>query len=1007
MPNTHYIASAGTGKTYHLIHKVIQILKKENISLKDLLILTFTEKASLELKTRILNQLKQELNLAKTQQERLKIHKEIFFSSDSYIGTFHSIFFRILKNYPKESLIDNSYEILAEDIDLFLERAFEKWIEEDYTKNKDIWIELARIYNQTQIKTNLFLLYKNRLKIKESRIKLNKRLIEDTVKNLEEKLEYLFKKYGDFLKEFRYENEIFRNSPYQIEKLLKEGNYTELPTNEPKTVFFYKSFLFKRPKDKKSAKILKHYLEPIEKLDKQIGKLTQLLKKETLNYNANLLLDRFLSFLEFVEKEKKEQRKIDFNDILQKTLKLLENPKIQKEIKQKFKYIFVDEFQDTDSYQIKILEKLLTDNLYIFGDPKQCIYTWRDADLDAYLDFVQKQPFKEVTLNKNYRSSPKLTEFFNQAFTTDAILSHISPKYRQPLQSKKNQKESLIKLFHIKHSEKQSTEHIKLTEAKFCAYLVDNLIKEGNSPQDIMILFRTNEDLNLFLKIFQHYKIPVNAYSNENLFDQPQIKQIIHILEFIETPHSKLSLLNLLKSPLFFLTDKELYEYRESLDIQKIKTSLFDFLKYLIEYRYDLTPEEIIDKLLQNTNLLEVFASSKDKEQKLLNIEYLKRISQKLSMKNYSLREFILFCKTAKVEIPTTSNQKAVQLLTMHKAKGLQSKIVIIPLISLRPNSIKLNNIHIHNQTPLLNLKKARSSKLDEVEQALKEKIQDELKRLFYVAVTRAEEKLIFIKSSPLSKSNHHSFENLLKKALPAQSTFIEEEIITKIEPVPQKTTPTPKALEKNLKKELQKIQKIEKELSNMYKKAFETQKFISVTQAMQNQFIYKQEKKEIDKQASLYIGILVHEILEEIDILEYSFKKAQILLKEKINTIPKTLKKEVSKNALKIFDIFQKSNILKELKQSKILAKEMPFVIKEKDFFVEGRLDLLYEKEEKVIILDYKTNRYETKEQLQSIIDTYKVQKEYYKKAVEKIFPHRKIEFKLALLWKGDLVKI
>ncbi|MDQ7056539.1 MAG: UvrD-helicase domain-containing protein [Persephonella sp.] len=101
MPNINYIASAGTGKTYSLVSEVLQKVTGEDISLKDMLILTFTEKAASEIKNRISEEITKRLSASSTdRKEKVKLHRQIVFLSGSYIGTFHSVFPQDFEKVP-------------------------------------------------------------------------------------------------------------------------------------------------------------------------------------------------------------------------------------------------------------------------------------------------------------------------------------------------------------------------------------------------------------------------------------------------------------------------------------------------------------------------------------------------------------------------------------------------------------------------------------------------------------------------------------------------------------------------------------------------------------------------------------------------------------------------------------------------------------------------------------------------------------------------------------------
>ena len=1007
----HYIASAGTGKTFSLVNEVLKKVIDENIPLDRILILTFTEKAGQELKERIIKSLKTSIKNTSLKQEKIKIHKQLLLNSH-YIGTFHSIFFSILKKYPQYSHIDNSYEILSEDLEIFFDEAFNIWIEQDYQENKNLWKDIIDNFSYYDLRKNFFYLYNNRLKISQyvdlSDLESQKKQIVRLSKQLEETLKELLSSYSSFLDKVRYRFDGFRNSPYEILSKIKEKNYTQLPSEKAKTVLGKESFLFKAKKNKEFINLLETYYNKVYPLDEKIGQLTLNLKATALDYNAKLLLNRFYSFLSFIQNLKKDEKKLDFNDILEKTLYLLEEETVLKEIKNQFKYIFIDEFQDTDSYQIKIIQKIMDNNLYIFADPKQCIYTWRDADINEYLSFVERCRFKHESLTKNFRSAPELVNFYNRLTDSDKFLSHLNKKYKQPIicanPENFSDKNSYVKIFNIKYKEKLNQSNLIEKEALFSIKLIKDLLSEGYSLDDIMFLFRTNEDLNAFLKVFIRYNIPVITNSNENIFSQPEIKQIIDILSFIEYPEDSLLLLKVLKSPLFLISDKELYRYKDNLSLDIFNTKEAELLKNLIDKKYDLSLYEIIGNLLDNTNILEFWALHPDGTQRLLNIDYLITVAQKLSLKGFSLRDFIIYSQTAHIDIPNLPDKKAVRFLTMHKSKGLQSKVVIIPLLSIRPGSSRLGGIHIYEDNPVLNLKNAKSIEFDTYKPYFEENEKNESERLFYVAITRAEEKLILLTTQDTKKSSN-TYQALLKEALPDYDSYIEN-VNFSLEEINFFEQNKEESKLEELVENLKKLQSLEKKLKQEKEKALKEKKFITVSELMKEEES-KYFSSSKDSEIPLYVGTVIHYVLENIDFKDYSFEKALNIANQMANNIPVEIREDVFKLVQELLYKFENSKILKELQRVKIIEREMPFTLEEDGKFIEGRIDLICEYEGKIVIIDYKTNRYETESQLENIKQKYKTQKNYYIKALKKLFPDKEIEFKLALLWKDDLIPI
>ncbi|RUM50631.1 MAG: hypothetical protein DSY47_01280 [Hydrogenothermus sp.] len=1018
MPNINYIASAGTGKTHNLVCKVLEKILTEKVSLKNLLILTFTEKSATELKEKLYEKIKNILiNPKVPEEDKKKLHKELIFIDSGYIGTFHSVFLRLLKKYPEQSKIDNSFNIISNNLDSFLDLIFEKWIEEDFEKNKNQkkqWHEIIKTFEgkSEKIKEIFIILYKNKLKLKPYEVNLEKQKqeIEILQNQLKELINELFKNYGNLLNEIKkeYNSKFFKVSPFDIRNALEEGKNINLPNIND--FLFFKSPQ-KLKKDEK--KFYESQIEPLKndenfkKLEKQICEKTQKLKEKALDYNANILLKKFFEYLRFVKKLKDEEKLIDFNDILEKMLELIKNEDIKNKLKNNFKYIFIDEFQDTDIIQNQIIEKISNQNIYVFGDPKQCIYTWRDANLNTYYQFLDKNKFKDKVLDTNYRSSQILVEFFNKLLSSNTFLSHIDKKFKKSVKHKNKIQNSYIKLINLKTTKTKKEELIK-QEALYTVKLIQDLLKENHKFSDIMILLRKNSQLKIFKETLAQYNIPVDSTLNNNLFEKEEIKTIINILKLIEYPRRQLILLKVLKSPLIFADDLFLYKNKENLSLENIQNENLKVIREIIENKYNLTVEEIIDEIYQKTDLLETYSLMLEGTKKVENLKKLKTIAKKKTLERLSLRDFILYMETNTHQEVEERFENAVKLLTMHKSKGLESKVVIIPLVSQEPWQIELNQIHIKNGKPLLYFPKNKtvSKKIKTYEKDLKEKIKNEQERLFYVAITRAKEKLIFIASG---KPRTSSYKNLLNKTFKEVNYKINEEDVDfeKLQILPSERENLKKETE-NIQEKLKNIIKLEKERQEKYEQALQSQRFKSVSQIMKEH--QKEEEVKIplsqnkEENTAIYTGILVHDILESLDFNNFSLKKVEELLNKKKTIIPENIREIVLNNALKILQNFENSPLHNELRTSKILFRELPFTLYEENTYIEGRIDIVYEKNGRIIVMDYKTNKYESKEEKEKILSTYKKQKEYYLKAVSKLYPDKNIEFKLGLLYKCEI---
>lgn len=991
MPNINFIASAGTGKTYSLIEEVTKKIISENITLKEMMILTFSEKAATEIKDKIGQQITQKLlNPEIPVEDKVKLHRQLIFLDSSHIGTFHSVFLKILKRFPEISGIDNSYQILKE-TDIFLSEGFELFVEKDYNKDSHNWSKIISLFggNFPRLKNVFITLYNNRLKLSNIEENSNSEEIWKQIDNLTYKLKKLLQTFKENYPHLITHTELFNVPLHRL----------EIITEHPAEISIKEKFLIKRniggiknmPESKKNFyyKDVKPLFndEAFKDIERDILNTAYQINLLSKDYNARTVLQKFYQFSNFINNLKKEEKLIDFNDILEKTVSLVNNPYINQHIKNNLKYIFVDEFQDTDLIQTKILKALSKDNIYLFGDPKQCIYTWREADLNVYFRFLQENNFQDVVLDTNYRSSEKLVQFFNEIVKSEKFLSHIDKKFKTELKSKHKLPHSQIKLYHLK------TEKISIKEeARFTAELIKNLLTEGYNLSDIFILFFKNEDLKIFRDILSSCGLQASGKTPYSLYSTFEVQTVINILKVINNIEDEISLLNVLKSPLILMDDIEIIKQRSNLT--DLKHPVLNLIKQLSDNKHSTSLRDIVNKIYEETDLLRLFSLTDKGYNAVKNLNKFRSIAEGYSLEGITLPEFLNHIENSKEDEADEDSENSIKLLTMHKSKGLESKVVIIPLLNKNLKAI-INSVNIVEGKPILKIDRAVSKEFEQCKESLKQEIINEWERLFYVAITRAKEKLFFISSG--SKVEKNSFYSMLISSVNLKG--IQEEIppiqkTINVETVNQ--TISDSLIQKV--KETEEITKRSKHILSQKKPAL----FVSVSKIME-----KEEDNYSGRggETAVYVGILTHSVLENINLNDFRLEEAKAVAQRLSSNIPENIRETILSQAIKLLEKYPDSQIDRELKTADILFKEFPFVIKENGRFIEGRIDLIYQKGDTIYVMDFKTNRYETEEEKTWIINQYEKQKEYYLKAVSKLFPDKKVIFRLGLLWKGEVI--
>ena len=343
----------------------------------------------------------------------------------------------------------------------------------------------------------------------------------------------------------------------------------------------------------------------------------------------------------------KENDAVDFDDLILKTVKLLrENDFIREKYQNKFEYVLVDEYQDTNRAQYA-LTRLLSEkfkNICIVGDFSQSIYSWRGADYRNLMKFQQDfLGTKTFSLSQNYRSTQKIL---------DAATAVIS----------KNTSHPVLQLW----TENSDGEHIEIYEAgseqdeadfilKFIArFGVENL-------RDIVILYRTNAQSRVIEEAFLHHGLPYVLYGGTRFYERKEVKDILCYLRLLNNPKDSVS-----------------YKRAEKLGKGRLQ-KFFDF-QNTIEDTDKHTTIELLDAAVKATGYLGLY-DEKDEEDRM-RLENIKEL-RSVAIEFPNLSEFLENITLVEQEYTSPEqrrdgNKNAVTMMTMHAAKGLEFPIVFI-----------------------------------------------------------------------------------------------------------------------------------------------------------------------------------------------------------------------------------------------------------------------------------------------------------------------------------------
>lgn len=402
-----------------------------------------------------------------------------------------------------------------------------------------------------------------------------------------------------------------------------------------------------------------------------------------------------IDFFNYYERFLKENNAIDFADILYLTKKLLENKEILNKVQERYKYIMVDEYQDTNQIQFRIIEMIASkyENICVVGDDNQSIYKFRGADIRNILSFNKTYPnAKTIRLEQNYRSTKVIIDSSNK------VIDCNKAKTDKQLWTA-NEKGELIKVLQCRNN---------YAEGDKVCFEIKNLIKKGYSYNDITILYRTNAQSRIFEDKFLRENIPFKIFGGLSFYDRLEIKDMISFLKLFYNPNDDIALMRVLNTPKERIGDVSLERLREF--AEKYDISLFESLRYAKEINLTNVAREEIEKFyflikrsqsklesgteivkilenfLEETHYFDFIQSNikyrENYEDRCENIEEFKLLITEMEDKSSDngdklgmLLEEISLKKSIRDE---EESLNAVKLMTIHNSKGLEFPVVFV-----------------------------------------------------------------------------------------------------------------------------------------------------------------------------------------------------------------------------------------------------------------------------------------------------------------------------------------
>ncbi|MYG39318.1 MAG: AAA family ATPase [Nitrospira sp. SB0677_bin_15] len=1151
--NVVVTAGAGTGKTSLLIDRILHLLTRghDRLALTQIVAVTFTNKAASELKLRMRHRLRlmkalttgrspgnelhdYEIRSIRTLQEASGLtNEELAAVSDeamreverAHIETIHSFAGHLLRLYPVEAGVDPSFQ--EDDGTRFHEHfnhEWDQWLQRELDANgrrHDAWRRVLVRYDPDDVK-QLAQALTDEL-IPTSGIRTSQPAITPHLRSWLATL----RDRGHLLRE-RYHGTL------KINRLL-DAAVALLADVEMNGML--------RPHDTGEAVVLQQTIPTKTKAwtDEDYEEAKGLLKvaqtiarsgSESL-WDAVQLLSPFVAHCRssFVEKGL-----VSFNGLLARARDLLrDHPRVRAELKEQYQAIIVDEFQDTDPVQYEIILFLAEaagsearewhrvqpapGKLFIVGDPKQSIYAFRRADIEAYDTVVRDHVLspaakgERYALQGNFRTHAHLLDSVNRCCANvfpSVSVEGLQPPYEPLLPVPSDSLPLLHERMELRlvtlTQEDADAETSGRAEADALArWLRDDVLEKESlivggravpiQPRHVAVLFRTFAHLRICLEAFRRYHLPCLADGEKHFYERQEVLDCSLVWRTLMDPRDELAAVGVLRSPYGGCSDVEIESIvqRGFMDDWADESSLthlppiFTILRSLHAEVRTLPVPEAIQYVFQALPLAELAAASVDGEHALANVLKLRDVMLALAMRSgLTLREVVRQMEQW-VDDPPNEGERplveegltsqgpggAIRLLTIHKAKGLEFPMVVVAGLHRDVDNRKASVLASHDWlTNTIGLRLGQTADLGGVflETKVAERERAEQVRLLYVAMTRAQRRLVL--SAALhgqGATRKGTLLSFIARGLDLDVQGIVEAaqersqcdhlvgnvaVTTTVVPPPQPVKPVlsrvegkPRPASPTWKATMPDGAEHQRQWDIWFKQreaVAKTPLFLSATRPLttgdvalpkssallekvsgqsEKQSMAHRRKKAASQPGSsdrsAIVGTLAHRVLHDWD-----FSADPATMPTWIETCCNTyLSQEwvpesgdVCVELQEIFAHFVESEPYAVLRQADILGREIPFAVPWENAeaeteqvppsVMEGVIDVMYRRDQQLWIADYKTHRVEP-HSVEQVVQESRAQMKVYRRAAESALAQSPVRTQLIFLRSGLSIEV
>lgn len=732
-------AGAGSGKTRAIIARYLGILEREEADIPQIVTVTFTENAAAELKSRISFEIARYIENYSYKGNMAEGWRRKFFSAP--IGTIHSFCSGILRENVFDSGLPLNFSVIeGSEEAAFYEQNIGKFL---LTKIGEGDPRLRRLlemesYDYAQILKIVAMILKEAARLHmtppfsycgenagpgkpdpEALESMDKRLhtrIEDYISVLSSRSERRKQALQDLSAKIDMTLGLDRNIRY-LRAVYEEARKEMMKSEVEHSRLALVDTVFS---------VMGHY-------DSEIN---------------SIYLDLSGDAYHFLRGRKILEEKIEYEDMIRLTIELLEkNSEILGYYRNFLKFIIVDEFQDTDSLQLRLMN-LLTGgdsggSLVVVGDVNQSIYGFRGAEPETFGKILQAGDFEKISFAANYRSCGSLIDFFNVFFT-----GTFPEGYYEKMTIPVSRPGPGIAVEIIACEGAKADESIEL-EARAVASRIKEI--QGESSEDIALLFRRSSNVSVYEKALAREGIRFQSRIGRGFYDLPEIRDIMCMLRYLLDPQDLLACASVLRSPYFGASDDELYSHFQR-EGRENGFRVGQYLRFLDEKAREYVNGDVfrtVDFAVNGLGYSSAALALPDGKARCLNLKKVLLMTENLvSHKGYGLRQVVEHFDSMRGSyeeeqvFEETDDGGVVKLMTVHGAKGLEFHTVFLCNTNYRKVTPSERVMADIEKGFVVRYPASSSDNWEELKSRVERKETEEERRDLYVAMTRAKERL-------------------------------------------------------------------------------------------------------------------------------------------------------------------------------------------------------------------------------------------------------------------------